>query len=521
MSRMFLAVFLVIFAGCSSAPPTGPEAGRALIESAATAMGGWAALDAIKHQEVITAGGDWEPHQAIEPDADMPTVNNFGQTILVDLANKRMRLTFDAMRSYPAPAPVKYVEVINGDVAMLQTTDAQGKTVSERLHPSRFAARIRDLNRMPMRLLYTAKNATDVTREADIVQDRVTIQVLKFKDGNQPVEVHFDAFNSLPIRVINTEFDPIFGDTLNELAYSDWKEADGVRQPHTLAYFLNGKKIREERMRTLINNGTLDETAFAIPDEVRAQAENGERIVSRWTLRRANIGTGYQDFGREQKVELVTVSPGVYQVKGGSHHSMAIEMKDHLIVIETPLFEERSLAVIKALEEKIPGKPIKYAVVTHFHMDHSGGVRAYAAKGATIIGPESIVPFLKETLARPNTVRPDSLSKVANASPVVEGVAETRDLTDGERTVQLRQIPNPHAKGMLAAYLPNEKVVFVTDLYTPDPNTPVQPGNANAHAFYTALKNANLAVDRIVGGHGAIGPFRDLAKVDTPVRTGS
>jgi glyoxylase-like metal-dependent hydrolase (beta-lactamase superfamily II) len=96
---------------------------------------------------------------------------------------------------------------------------------------------------------------------------------------------------------------------------------------------------------------------------------------------------------------------------------------------------------------------------------------------------------------------------------------ETRDLTDGERTVQLRQIPNPHAKGMLAAYLPGERVVFVTDLYTP--GTPVQPGNPNAHAFYTALKEANLAVDRVVGGHGAIGTFRELALVDTPVRTGS
>ena len=107
-------------------------------------MGGWAALDAIKYQEIITGGGDWEPLQAVEPDADMPTINNFGQTILVDFEKKRFRLTFDATRSYPAPGPVKYVEVIDGDVGMLQTTDAEGKVVNERLHPSRLAARLRD-----------------------------------------------------------------------------------------------------------------------------------------------------------------------------------------------------------------------------------------------------------------------------------------------------------------------------------------------------------------------------------------
>jgi len=46
-------------------------------------------------------------------------------------------------------------------------------------------------------------------------------------------------------------------------------------------------------------------------------------------------------------------------------------MKDHIVVVEAPLFEERSVAVMNAIEAKIPGKPIKYLVMTHFHIDHS------------------------------------------------------------------------------------------------------------------------------------------------------
>ena len=214
-------------------------------------------------------------------------------------------------------------------------------------------------------------------------------------------------------------------------------------------------------------------------------------------------------------MDLVEVAKGVYQVKGSTHHSLAVEMKDHIVVIEAPLFEERSVAVMKAIETKIPGKPIKYAAMTHFHIDHSGGIRAYAAKGATILTQEENVQFVKTVLSRPKTIRPDSLARAGNVAANVEGIKDVRSLTDGERTIELREIPNPHSAGMLVAYLPKEKVLFVSDLFTP--GTPVDPTNANgienAAALYTALTNAKLEVERVVGGHGDIAPVRDLAKV--------
>ena len=113
----------------------------------------------------------------------------------------------------------------------------------ERLHPSRMATRLRDLRRLPIRLLYTAKNAPDLTRVADMAQGKTTAHVIRYKDGNLPVEVHFDSFNKLPLRVIYTEDDPIYGDTLNELAFADWRDYSGVRLPENMGVFLNGNKI--------------------------------------------------------------------------------------------------------------------------------------------------------------------------------------------------------------------------------------------------------------------------------------
>jgi glyoxylase-like metal-dependent hydrolase (beta-lactamase superfamily II) len=515
MRRVISLSALVMFlTACSSPPAVGPDAGRALIEEAAGAMGGWAAMDAVKSQEILTGGTDWEPLQAVDPEGEPRQINTFGQTVLVDYEKKRMRLTFDALRTYPTQAPVKFVEVIEGDAGMLETADPQGKPVNERLHPSRLATRLRDYNRLPIRVLYTAKAASDLQRAEDVTVDNKAIHVVKYTDNGAAVELHLDSFNKLPIRVIYIEDDPIYGDTLNEIAFSDWRDRSGVRLPDTQTTFLNGKKIREERVRTLINNPKLQDTSFAIPESVKAQPENGERIVSQWTLRRAVMGVTYLDFGREQKVEIAQVAPGVHHIRGGSHHSMAVEMKDHLVVVEAPLFEERSVAVIKALEEKFPGKPVRYLVVTHFHFDHTGGLRAYAAKGATLLAPDSIVPFVKEMLERPHTVRPDSLAN-ASAKGTVEGVSGTRALTDGERTVELRPIPNDHASGMLIAYLPKEKVAFVADLYSPPgpvPNPSVIFERKRATAFYDAVMKGGLSVETVVGGHGVVGPFRDLAK---------
>jgi glyoxylase-like metal-dependent hydrolase (beta-lactamase superfamily II) len=194
---------------------------------------------------------------------------------------------------------------------------------------------------------------------------------------------------------------------------------------------------------------------------------------------------------------------------------MVVEMKDHLVVVEAPLFDERSVAVIKALEEKFPGKPVKYLAITHFHFDHTGGIRAYAAEGATLLAPEGMVPFVKEMLERTHTLRPDSLAK-ASVKGSIEGVTETKTLTDGERTVELRPIPNDHATAMLIAYLPKEKVAFVADLYSPPgpvPNPSVIFEHNRAKAFYDAVKKAGLSVDTVVGGHGVVGPFRDLEKM--------
>lgn len=70
---------------------------------------------------------------------------------------------------------------------------------------------------------------------------------------------------------------------------------------------------------------------------------------------------------------------------GGSHHSVLVEFRDFVTVVEPPLNDDRSQAVIAEVKRLVPAKPIRYVVNSHHHWDHSGGLRSYVAEGAGII----------------------------------------------------------------------------------------------------------------------------------------
>src|SRR5262245_31166048 len=134
-----LLALLMVLSACSTAQPTGPDAARALIDESAAAMGGWAALDAVKSQQIITAGGDLEPMQAVKPGGDARVINRFSQGIIADFERNRMRVSFDAIREYPNTLPVKFFEVIEGNSGMHVNPDDKATRAHMQSLPSRAA----------------------------------------------------------------------------------------------------------------------------------------------------------------------------------------------------------------------------------------------------------------------------------------------------------------------------------------------------------------------------------------------
>lgn len=114
--------------------------------------------------------------------------------------------------------------------------------------------------------------------------------------------------------------------------------------------------------------------------------------------------------GQQVFVSSTLLSPNVYYLTGGSHHTMVVGQSNGIVVIEGPLYEARSQAVIDWIKVNLPGKPITHVVSTHFHSDHASGLRTFVAAGATIVAGAAAAPFYKKVFQASSTVVPDPLA---------------------------------------------------------------------------------------------------------------
>jgi glyoxylase-like metal-dependent hydrolase (beta-lactamase superfamily II) len=190
---------------------------------------------------------------------------------------------------------------------------------------------------------------------------------------------------------------------------------------------------------------------------------------------------------------------------GGTHHSLAVEMKDHIVLVDTPQTEQRALAVIAKAKELVPNKPIRFVVTSHHHWDHLGGIRTAMDEGATIVTHQSNKAFLERVAKTPHTINPDRLA--ASKKPVkIQTVGAKGTLTDGTRTIELHLLTNyEHTGDMLVVYLPKEKILGEPDAYTA-PATPTTPlvvtAVPYAVALYDNIQRLKLEVETIAPFHG-------------------
>src|SRR5206468_7567163 len=124
----------------------------------------------------------------------------------------------------------------------------------------------------------------------------------------------------------------------------------------------------------------------------------------------------------------------IQHVVGGSNNSLIVEMKDYLIVFDAPVTDAQSNWTRDAARQKFGAKPVKYLVLTHHHMDHIGGLRAYAAQGATLVVGKGTAEHYRRVLAAPFTRNPDLSARDLSRTEIIE-VTDKRVFSDGQREV--------------------------------------------------------------------------------------
>ncbi len=218
----------------------------------------------------------------------------------------------------------------------------------------------------------------------------------------------------------------------------------------------------------------------------------------------------------EVRVDSDEIGDGVYLMGGTSHNSVAVEFDDFVAVVEAPLDEQRSLAVIDEVVRLMPGKPIRFLVNTHQHHDHIGGLRTYMHIGATIVTQRLNFPFYTRDVLnyQQRTLAPDMVS-LWPPTELAEGyhyelVTENYVISDGERNMHLHYVhPLDHADGMLTAYLPDERMLIEADLFDTHEPLPAEPSAANRRLL-VQVQRLGLDVDTIVPIHGRPTPWADF-----------
>jgi glyoxylase-like metal-dependent hydrolase (beta-lactamase superfamily II) len=181
-------------------------------------------------------------------------------------------------------------------------------------------------------------------------------------------------------------------------------------------------------------------------------------------------------FMQHRQEVLTKVADGVYFARAYSHNSMVVEFPTFLAVVEAAYTDAQSHTLARALELQFPGKPIRYAAVTHHHYDHTGGVRTLASYGATLLVERGHEPEMRMVLETPHTNPPDPLEtkrKAGEAVGIIEVFEGKKVVSEGGQSLELYAITgNPHVDPKVIAYVPTSRVLFQSDIFFPAPVHP-------------------------------------------------
>lgn len=197
---------------------------------------------------------------------------------------------------------------------------------------------------------------------------------------------------------------------------------------------------------------------------------------------------------------LVKVRDDVYVIQNVNHvvaeigqnggNATVLLTSDGVVLIDTKNDRVHDDLVSKV--KSLTDRPIKYAVLTHSHADHSGGAAKLQAMGVTVIATVAT----RENMQRTN----------AAGVPQVAYTGYSK-VHLGGKEVELREFRG-HTRGDTVAVIPSERIVVAGDLVTtPDTIPPIVnygDGGSWNDLGRTLDEVAKLDFDTLIGGHGPV-----------------
>jgi glyoxylase-like metal-dependent hydrolase (beta-lactamase superfamily II) len=496
------------------------------VDKAYAGIGGKAAILGLESFAMETAGRRWAPGEGYRPEQILLGNTYDGTQVRYDVKNDRLNIQHKrVLNIFSFNTQQNYTEIINGNRGYVEGVEhlfgfPTGNLLSDRTAAIRRQQRL--LN--PQLILKDIASGASVASDGGpAVLDGSLHQLLVVNDAVHPLSLYVNAQTGKISKLVTLENDHLHRDIPVEVFYTGW-EATGSNTPlfpKQVHISVNGHLLHEETRKSITVNGALADSLFAFPAAASPvyNADDAARGTANHQFHMTFASIGIPLDGVQTFIQPTELTPGVWFVGGSSHNSLAIEQSSGVVIVEAPLYPERSAAIINWVKTTpaFEGKPITHVLATHHHDDHTAGIRAFVAEGAQVVVHEATAAYFRQILRNPSTIRPDALSQKPSAMLSVLTVPAGGNilLADTTNPVRAYSLETAHAADALLFYVPSAKLAFQSDMYNPSiPNTPgSQPsaiGNGAKELHKAITQTHALQVDTVAGGHGGYAPIAEL-----------
>jgi len=476
-----LAVSLILAGWASAGLAQGGSSKPAILNEAATALGGAERIRAVKnitlvgyaHYAYQMGGGN------IDARTDAPQKYQAANDLkrVYDLENNRFQQTERRNFLFPFAAVFGHSYaptnlILDGDIAYDVAPDGKAaripRWVDGVLHLDGPHMRRAWMNNNPVVAVRTALDpATKVGSPRR--EGKLTVVDLTLKEGDK-LSLAIDTQSKLPEWLRWTNPQSNLGQVTFTTHYSGYASYSGLLMPLGYRTTLDWRNIDYAKM--WVDTYLVDQQIpdLAAPAEVRAAPEPELPPV---------------------EVKATQVAPHIWRLT--PYGSNVFEFADHLAIFELGGSQRVSQATIDAARQLVPGKPLTQYIPSHHHFDHTAGFRVGVAEGLTVISRPTNELIFREMAEHRAPDYPDALEK--NRKPLkFQAMGEHLRLSDSTLTVDLYWARNnTHMADAVFAYIPASKVMVEGDIATAARDYQFWPDNYMDNIEYYKLDVETLS----------------------------
>jgi hypothetical protein len=442
-----------------------PASGGALIDLAAESLGGKARVLAVQTFRQYSYGQnnaqDGGGNVSASPHAPQKRVAIDAQVRTIDYPNRRMHLTqrqvqaFEFAYAHFMDTGNKIEQGLDGDVAynLVGNRANAGAPQPQRLAP--LLARTRRIEMLD--------NPLSIVRAALEPGAKLTVPRSE-SDGDQVMDLTTAQGDTVTIALASRTHRP---------QWMRWVGPHPVYGDLTYTtYFTGYEPLGESGLTLPFGYQTVCDYHGVVLSEVYVDKyvinglEPAERadLAAPTAAASAPIPAG----PAAPTIEATQAAPHVWYLHSSVNgSSTAFEFRDHITVFEAYVSEANFEAILAKIHEVLPGKPVTQLIISHHHLDHTGGLRAAVAEGLEVItnrGENEV--FVHEVTGRPARQFPDLLQTRGRVGHVrILPVDERMVLKDSTLEVDvLRIVADNHMSDALLAYVPGAHIVAEGDL---------------------------------------------------------